>query len=267
MNDLDAEEARLLGQVRRAWSPADEDSARVLAALNAALLPPPPEPLGAGSSDAAKSAVGAKALRYFLGVSALGVAVLSGYGWGFHAGSSSRVAPAVAGSVSALSPAPRVPASLPNLVAAPANASSSLSELPPPSAGPSRAPSSGGGALRVPVTTPTPAAAPSAGLDEEVRQLRRIERALRENNPRLALVLAEDLDRTAPKGQLLLERRAASLMAACQLGAADASPNAARFLQENADSAYAPRVREMCELPQRTSAPAGTDAPSSGGKR
>jgi hypothetical protein len=43
-----------------------------------------------------------------------------------------------------------------------------------------------------------------------VRQLRRVERAIREGNPRFALVLLEELDQVMPAGQLLEERRAAS---------------------------------------------------------
>jgi hypothetical protein len=106
-------------------------------------------------------------------------------------------------------------------------------------------------------------------LDEEVRQLRRIERAIRDGNPRLALVIGEDLDRTIPRGQLLLERRAASAMAECQLDVPDARVRAQRFIDQSASNTYAARVREICQLqpPQRNGTSVGTDSAEKGGTR
>ncbi|MEO6599738.1 MAG: hypothetical protein ABIQ16_07690, partial [Polyangiaceae bacterium] len=103
------------------------------------------------------------------------------------------------------------------------------------------------------------------GLDEEVRQLRRVERAIREENPRLALVLLEELDLAIPQGQLLEERKAASLMASCQLGVPAAQDNARAFASEHAQSAYVARVIAICRLAadsgERISPAAGTSIP------
>jgi hypothetical protein len=115
-----------------------------------------------------------------------------------------------------------------------------------------------------------PTEASAAGLEEEVRQLRRIERAIRDGNPRLALAIGDNLDRDIPGGQLLLERRAAHLMAGCQLDASAGAPEAARFLADNPHTAYAPRLRALCELTQdeqRNGAAPGTNSAQGGGTR
>ena len=49
---------------------------------------------------------------------------------------------------------------------------------------------------------------PTASLDEEVRALRAVERALREGTPGFALSLLRELDRKVPNGRLLEERLA-----------------------------------------------------------
>ncbi len=98
------------------------------------------------------------------------------------------------------------------------------------------------------VRSESPAPSSTLGLDEEVRQLRRIERAIRESNPRLALVLLEELARAIPAGQLLEERQAAGIMANCQLGAAAAVAAARVFVAKHAGSAYLTRVIEICGL-------------------
>jgi hypothetical protein len=119
-------------------------------------------------------------------------------------------------------------------------------------------------AARIPSAAPAPSTA--VGLDEEVRQLRRVERAIREGNPRLALVLLEEMDQAIPKGQLLEERRAASIMANCQLGSGDAVSNARAFVAKHAGSAYLTRVIGICGLEtERNSAAPGTNTPRSGG--
>jgi hypothetical protein len=178
---------------------------------------------------------------------ALGVGIAAGYGWGYRAGLAAHPAetlevlasraPAVAGP--ARSPAAADPAAEP--VAADVPEPQSPSAVVSPARVSRPAPSTPRGA--------SSAEAPIAlGLDEEVRQLRRIERAIRDDNPRLAVAIADNLDRDIPQGQLLAERRAARLMAGCQLDVAAGADAAVRFLADHPQTAYASRIRELCGL-------------------
>ena len=84
--------------------------------------------------------------------------------------------------------------------------------------------------------------------------------------PAACLVLLEDLDRAIPTGQLLEERRAASIMASCQLGAGGAVANARAFIAKHAGSAYFTRVIEICGLEsERNPAPSGHTFQDRGG--
>jgi hypothetical protein len=104
---------------------------------------------------------------------------------------------------------------------------------------------------------PAPSSDP-AGLDEEVRLLRRVERALRDQNPRYAFALLGELDRTVPGGQLVEERHAARAMARCELeGGGDAVVK--KFAESHPGSAYLARVVETCRrAEQRISGEAET---------
>ena len=92
-----------------------------------------------------------------------------------------------------------------------------------------------------------------------MRFLKRIERALRDENPRYALGLLGELKRTVPGGQLVEERHAAKAMARCQLtGASDAVVE--EFAKTHPGSAYASRVAETCQRArQRISAEPDTN--------
>ncbi|HYO97431.1 MAG TPA: hypothetical protein VER33_23125 [Polyangiaceae bacterium] len=91
----------------------------------------------------------------------------------------------------------------------------------------------------------------SASADEELRLLRRIQRALSDSNPRLALALLGELDQSVPRSQLMEERQAAAVMAGCQLegdqGARAASARA--FERRYPDSLYRGRIRQTCGMP------------------
>lgn len=254
MNDPEAREARILQQVRRAWTPTTADASR---ALGAVLGPG----LVASTSDVARAS--SKAARFGRVLAAVGVGVVAGYVWGFHAGSAAHIVRPAPARIENAGVRPVAP--LPGREKLGPTGSTDVAEparVAPPA--PVRS-----GSLRA-ATAAASAAPPqaleaSAGLDEEVRQLRRIERAVRGGNPRLALVLAEELDRAIPQGQLLLERRAAALMAECQLDAAGAAEKADRFLADNPSSAYGTRVREMCAHAQRIAPITGTDDGNQGG--
>jgi hypothetical protein len=88
--------------------------------------------------------------------------------------------------------------------------------------------------------------AKNGSLEEEVRTLRRVERALRTENPRLAIALLGDLDRVVPGGQLAEERLAASVQARCLLGYGSAVALLEDFVKLHPTSAYLKRVRAAC---------------------
>jgi hypothetical protein len=101
----------------------------------------------------------------------------------------------------------------------------------------------------------TIALSPERSLEEELRALRRTERALRDHNPRLARALLAELDRLVPQGKLHEERAAVAAVAACQL---DPSPAPAQqFAAKFASSVHLERVRQACSsgAAQETTAP------------
>ena len=75
----------------------------------------------------------------------------------------------------------------------------------------------------------------------------RIERALREQNPRFALGLLGELDREVPGGQLKEEREAARVLAHCQMGSATAAKLARDFTARHSGSAYVARINRTCD--------------------
>ena len=252
MTRLVDDEASILAQARRALSPTSANEQRVLQNLRAQLATPPNLP------DVNSLPGRSWPLRAVGAIAVLGAVALSGglgYRKGLEAGIAQQTklipranAVVVASAMSAqpelelAPPAPRAAHERP--------LRSVLKVLPVASAARTR-------------NEPPPAPSP-LGLDEEVRQLRRVERAVRESNPRLALVLLEELDRAIPTGQLLEERRAASIMASCQLGTDAAIADARAFAAGHAGSAYLTRVIEICGLEsERNSAAAGTYVPGS----
>jgi hypothetical protein len=84
------------------------------------------------------------------------------------------------------------------------------------------------------------------GLEEELRTLRRVDRAQRDGNARLALSLLDDLDREVPAGKLGEERAAARTLARCTLGYGAQSVLHREFVQRHPGSVYAARVAEAC---------------------
>ena len=261
MTELNDDEALILTQARRALSPTSADERRVLAAVQPRLAQSP-------SVTSAPSGHGFAVRRAWLlravgAAAVIGAIALSGglgYRRGWQAGiaqqnqqhlrerSTTMLAPPARETGPAIEPKDPLP-----LVASSAAANLATRSSP--------------GLRAVPVASATPSppvasVASALGLDEEVRRLRRVERAVREGNPRLALVLLEDLQRAIPAGQLLEERRAASIMANCQLGGDTAVADARAFVGKYARSAYLTRVIELCGLAsERNSAAPGTNVP------
>lgn len=260
MSDLDSDVDAFLSRAHRGLSPEPNDGARVLAALGSKQALSSGEGRVAPRSDS-RFVRGAKLGG---GLVALGLALATGYGWGYRAGQNAR-SPAVVAAPILAAPI-LVPPAPPVVAAAPprdVQEGASMAPLESPRSNKSTS------VVRPSIVVP-PEPAVSAGLDEEVRQLRRIERAIRDDNPRLALAIGDNLDHELPHGQLRQEREAARLMASCQLDAAANEEQAMRFLAKSPSSAYAARLRELCgiaENEQRNGAALGTSSAESGGAR
>lgn len=247
MTTFDELEASIIAGALRARAPLPAAQARVRAKTMAAiatgavvpgLAPSLLERLSSAAGDALESLGEAPTqARVLLGVAGLSAASAGGYALGFEAGRTEvnqatterRFEPPVAGAASEAGSAPL-----------PREPPSEAVTLPHDST-PRRAPS----ARRTPPLTSQPQ---HVDPEEEVRSLRRVERVLREHNPRFALALLSELDRTVPTGRLMEERDAARTVATCELEGSGlhASEQAAAFSARFPGSVYASRVHQAC---------------------
>jgi len=102
----------------------------------------------------------------------------------------------------------------------------------------------------------------AASLENEVRALRSVERALRDQRPGLALALLARLDREVPDGRLAEEREATSVIAHCALGDGPLGVDlAGDFAERYPSSAYLGRVRQSCANGHATRGQTDRDAP------
>lgn len=100
---------------------------------------------------------------------------------------------------------------------------------------------------RVRASSAVPSAPPPLG--EEARLLKRAQQALRDGQPRAALVALAEHQRRFPSGQLSLERSAARLNALCALGRTPEVEREARaFLEQYPGSRLSAQVRSSCGL-------------------
>lgn len=90
--------------------------------------------------------------------------------------------------------------------------------------------------------------APQNPLNDELALLRRVERALRNNDPALARALLGELDERFPDSRLGEERAAARRIADCRSGEPGASESARAFLREHGVSVYRKRIALACAL-------------------
>ena len=248
MIDLENEERRVLSRARAELSPSLADRARVRRALQSTLASSAaaegsstgdaPSALP-GNSHAAGGQLGKWLGRLLVPVAAtLGAGV--GYELGYSAGAEDSRDRGVASAPSAkvespaARPAPERPARVSTSASPPVERSPIAVTQP-------RAP-----ARAAPLApNASPEILPEAGLDEEVRLLRRVEQALRSDNARFALALLDELDQKVPSGQLVEERRAARVMALCHVDGSGAA-RAEKYASEYPSSAYLARVREAC---------------------
>jgi len=251
-SELGPEELAVLARARRGLSPSARDAARVRASVDAAVTAGSSAPLGRESgrdvSAAPGTAIGAAKLGAVVALAA--ATGFGGYVLGFRAGAAEReqrrTPPAVAAHVAP--PSPVVAAPLAEIRALPRDPSLDAAQPARVPKSERLAPSANGsaGIGANPRATPPPADAHESSLELETRLLARVERALRDDNARLALGLLGELDRTVPGGQLAEERQAARAMGHCALGSDSAQKLARAFVEAHASSAYVPRVREAC---------------------
>jgi hypothetical protein len=108
----------------------------------------------------------------------------------------------------------------------------------------------------------------SDDAQQELALLQRVERALRNEDAALALVLLAELEQRFPRTALGEERRAARLMSHCiqeERGAAEA---ARAFLKQHPASVYQNRLRSLCKITTGESEVplTGTPAPDTDGR-
>ncbi|HVY32313.1 MAG TPA: hypothetical protein VHB79_37510 [Polyangiaceae bacterium] len=204
--------------------------------------------LGQAPISVAAASVGAKGavqvVPFVKGI-CVGLLLSGGVAVGAHQLSSSGApsAPVVVAAPSTNAPAPQQPAPTP------------LSTITPPSSTPTEAPVSeqalpsakAANAASRPAPSEEIPEAPALALRAELELMTAAQTALRDGRAAESLAFLERYDRTFPGGQLLGERLAAEVFAACQLGdRARATRAATRFLQRDSGSLLAERVRRSC---------------------
>lgn len=275
MIDPESEERALLEAVRRELSPTAADVSRVLRATQARLAAGDAASGGdAGSNDAD---FGKHATRSRLGsprlvrpwvvqvVGALSIAAASGViGYALGRRSVERPRPTTS-SVAEQTAKPEVASrTRASELARPEDEAqtsprSEPAENLPRTAAPER--SAAGRTTRSSAGRPAGGgvreATPSS-LREELDTMRRVDRLLHDREPRRALALLYELDRSVPAGQLMQEREAAFAMARCALGLGDPEQLAREFADRYPGSVYSARVKQLCSAEQRIQSAAET---------
>jgi hypothetical protein len=239
MTELDDQARELLSQARRALSPTAEDQARVLRATQrAALVQPPP----ASAAPLAAKLVVALSIAGISGTIGFVLGRHSGHHEDAHETHVAKVAPAAPEPVAA-EPAPTA---VEKVVAVHAEPPRIAGERTRPRVAPA------------PKPAPTEVSVDpfaemrngaSSSLEIEVRFMKAVERALRDNEPGLALRVLDQLDEEVPRGVLDEERLAASVMARCKLGLGKRAELIEELTTRYPTSAYGPRVRNSCRKP------------------
>jgi hypothetical protein len=224
MTHLDDEELRVLSGARAAFGPTAGVQARVRAATLRALAAGG----AAAAAGPATSFLGEATRRVVVRSAGAAAVVALALGAGYRIGHDAalREAPPAAVVRQVISPAPPRSEPVPPDVAHP----------PEPAPHPANV-----------ASAPRPKAAPPDTLGEEVRVLREVDRALREQRPLIALELLNELDRAVPKGRLHEERTAARVLARCDTSSrAEAQQLGVTFSKEHPGSVYEPRVLRGC---------------------
>jgi hypothetical protein len=246
------DELTTLARARVGLSPSPADVLRVRASLVGALAAPADSafdaaPSGSGPGLGTGAGWTLRVLVTSVAVATVGAGA-AGYWLGYRAGTQETRPPGLAALTNE-----RKPPSPPSVSVGVEAPSPALVSPGPPLEVPSAregvkrragSPTRGGQAEGV-ASTPE-------SLGQEVRALRAIEHALRDKDPRLALALLQQLERDVPKGKLLEERRAMSVIARCSTGDVPFGVNLAEdFAGDHPDSVYLARVEQSCEPRER----------------
>jgi hypothetical protein len=233
MTDIDRDEMEVLTRARRALSPTAADQQRVGHAVRASLA------LGHAPATIVS--------RLLTTCTVAVVAAGAGYWGGHRAGV--RDARAISMSMSTSTSAePTMPATsptAPSVTVAPIAVAASAPSAPASGAAP---------ALRHahPGRTPAeagagPALSPTESLNQEMRVLRSVERALRDRQPGLAMALLRELERVVPGGKLAEERAATLTIARCMSGDIPLGIDLGDdFADRFPNSVYFSRVAQSC---------------------
>jgi hypothetical protein len=261
MTDLQERDslALALARTRSELSPSSADKERLRMALGlrassvsldaaAAAAEAPAAAAGEAAAPAGLTAFAALRASGRLGAS-LGAALFAAgiaTGWGLHwqAGRDTRHAGERATTVGAA-----IGTAAPVAVSAPAPATAAVAALAPAGPAPERSEALHlGRAVQRPGgrASALPARASVKPLDAELALLRRVERALRNAEPALALALLSELDERYPHTRLAEERLAARTIADCGLDQPEAAAHAHAFLREHPASVYSERVQSAC---------------------
>lgn len=272
MTDLDFEEQRLLDAARRGLSPGAVDQRRVRLTITAALAAGAAAMTLSNSASAVSGGFAGGAVRGALvklttwapkavvAAAALGASAVAGYHVGLDAGrDAGRLAATEAAAAQAAAQladragAARRASSREAAVATDGNTATERDTA-----------TDGDTAGKQParIGHPIPKSAPASGqrtagaangavseddpVKAELRALRRIERALRDNNARLAFVLLDELDASNAANRLTEERAAARSVARC-LSAPDARADVlSGYVERYPNSVYIKRVEQAC---------------------
>lgn len=244
MNELDEVERRVLQGARRALSPSSADAERVLAATLTALGAAPALP----ATRPGHTRFGARAGLLSKVSAALVIAGISGaigYLAGYQAAQPNRPKGEVLTAAPAVVPAAPQPTDSAHETA-PSQAEESTQATPasPPDTASRRRTAR---AVRPAVTSePVPEPPKQPSLGDELAAVKLIERALRNDEPNVALELLDELDERMPQGALGEERLAASVMARCALGIGPKHVLRHEFASRHPSSAYLERVQRAC---------------------
>lgn len=256
MNERDIDEQLVLGAARRAMSPSASDQTRVRLATAAALTAgatAAKSTLAATLSSRTREALtsaGAWGSKTLIAATALATSASAGYYAGLNAGrDEARAAEEAAATPSVRiepkSATPPVPGDEgfpagnrrepPSSNADPIVAAQNIDSAP--------AMKSSSTAHESPKSTP-PQEDP---IKAELRSLRRIERALRTNNAKLALVLLDELDASGEPVRLGQERAAARAVATCLVHPESKASVGSSFSEKYPKSVYLPRIEQACD--------------------
>jgi hypothetical protein len=228
--ELGSAERAFIEKARQGLSPKPAQLVKVRqsleAALAAAATAPGTTPNGARAASAAKGTIPPWASKLVLVATTAASAGTTGFWVGYHA--ARRETPPVAATVRSAPSEDR-----PSITTTP----SVVTDPPPPRRAVNAAPARAGAANDD----------SAASLANEVRGLRSVDRALRDQRPGLALALLARLDREVPGGRLAEEREATSVIAHCALGDGPLGVDlAADFAERHPSSVYLERVRQSC---------------------